>query len=50
MISLGSDAGTPDENWLRAEREIAVEDAEELRRAAAERGFEVAERTAFTRP
>ncbi|MGL6279828.1 MAG: hypothetical protein ACRC50_09765 [Gaiella sp.] len=50
VISQGPDSGTPEENWFRAEREIAREEADELRRETVDRGREVAYRTALTHP
>jgi hypothetical protein len=50
LISNEPDAGTPEENWLRAEREIAAEEADALRRATVERGKEVGMLTAYTHP
>ncbi len=50
VISQGPMAGTPEENWTRAESEIADEDADLIRRTALERGREVATRMALTHP
>ena len=54
-ISLRPDAGTPEENWLRAEAELLAED--NARRAAIEAAeeeeaivLEVGHRNAFTHP
>lgn len=50
VISQSPDTATDEEHWLRAEREIDQEDADAIRRAATERGHEVAIRTALTHP
>jgi len=50
VISQGPDAGTAEENWLRAEREIAQEYADALRQETIDRGREVAYQTALTHP
>ena len=50
VISHGSDAGLPAENWLRAEREIAQEDAIALADQIAQRAKEAAFRAAMTHP
>jgi hypothetical protein len=49
-ISQFPDAGTAEENWYRAERELAHEDAEELAEEIERRALEVAHRLSLTHP
>lgn len=50
VISQEPGAGSAEDNWLRAEHEIAAEDEAALRVEAVDRAHEVAVRTALTHP